>query len=196
MLSEESRNTIINILNGKDTSREAGYKVASAMEMLFNCYSSYSKLAKELYQELKPVGKRRLMALLSISAFSLCHKWRISGLDDWDDRRKASESFAYKNEGIFEELFNENAGFSIEKREYNTEYPPTDVSCIWTTECIQKIKESDSLYLLGYLSKWINCHPTLQQAFFGGCVQGILVDNYKKRLVPPLNYDCITFPFY
>jgi len=173
------------LLNSRKNETADGVQIARLMESAYNCYGSYGRMSKELWEELTPSGKKRLMTCISLAAMQMSHEWKCCGFDSWDDRKKASLSFSFNNSSYFEKLFEKNAGFPLQVVDRGP--------CFWDCVCSAQTKDT---FMEGFLSRWTNVHSTLKQAFFGGMVRGVLVENAGVTFVPPLNYGEVVFPFY
>ena len=178
------------IFNQGKMQQEDGEKVCELLDRMYNCYSSYANLSSGLYDRLSAKGKKAFQSILAIACLCLSYEWVRKGYKDWDKRKEAAESFCYKNKEFFEDLLKKSTGIGLETND-DMQYLAHDL----TSSCRQEINESGKSYLLGFLNKWVNVHPTLQQSIVGGCVKGILMKNAKTCLIPPLDYDDVVFPF-
>lgn len=176
--------SLVVLINDRNKETANGREIAEKLSCVFNRFGGYTNMAKELYDALSPAGKKKLMVCLSLAAMQMSHEWKACGYNSWDDRKKASLSFSYNNKLYFDKLFEKNAGFALEVEDNS----PYFQSCVRYTQ----IKDT---FMEGFLGKWVNIHSTLKQAFFGGMVQGVLVENTKTSFVPPLNYGEVFFPF-
>lgn len=178
------------LIEGLDcANRESGGILCRTIEDMFNCFSSYSSMAEELYLSLSKKGKKILLSVACMAAFELAWTWEEKGFSDWDKRKRASEDFAFKNRDYFYTCFHKAAGFEVGVRERAGRM---------LIDCLNPRTFEGNVYLLGFLSRWVNMHPTLQQAFFGGMVQGVFIPHISKKneiLKPPLDYTEICFPF-
>lgn len=178
------------IINHGRLQQEDGEKVCELLDRMYNCYSSYARLSSGLYDRLSAKGKKVFQSILAIACLCLSHEWARNGYKDWDKRKEAAESFCYKNREFFEDLFEKSTGLGLETTN-DKEYLPHAL----TNSCRRQIIESGKAYLLGFLNKWVNVHPTLQQSIVGGCAKGILLKDGKTCLIPPLDYVDMVFPF-
>lgn len=178
------------IINHGKMQQEDGRKICELLERMYNCYGSYAKLSSGLYDRLSAKGKKVFQSILAIACLYLSHEWARKGYKDWDKRKEAAESFCYKNREFFEVHFEKSTGLGLETindREY--------LANALTNSCRRQIIESGKAYLLEFLNRWFNVHPTVQQSIVGGCAKGILLKDGKTCLIPPLDYTDVFFPF-
>lgn len=187
-MNKEVFDNLVSLLNSKEKDFAHGKEIAGAVSSLFNCFGSYAKIADELYTSLSTSGKKKLMVCLSLSGMQLSHTWYVGDFRGKfrcsDLRKEASASFAYDNQHYFSELFEKYAGFSLSVE-------PDRSPCF--SECVP-YADLKNTYMQGFLLSWTNIHPTLQQAFFGGFVGGVLANGIGKTFVHPLNCERMCFP--
>lgn len=190
MVEEECKEKIAMLFDHGRLCQEDGERACELLGVLYNRYDSYTELSSGLYDRLSARGRKVFRSMLAIACLYLSHEWDRKGYMDWDKRKEAAESFCYKNREFFKDLFRKSTGLEWETTD-SRQYLPHAL----TSSCRQAINESGRAYLLGFLDKWANTHPTLQQSIVGGCVKGILLRDGKVRLVPPLDYTKVAFPF-
>ena len=179
---------LIALLNNGDSSERTGKEVCELLGRYFNCFGSYQNMLEALNNSLSKKGRSRLLAMICFAAMKYSHDRSVFG-ETYDLRNKASQSFAYKNIGFFEEEFYDSCGFTPTLFRDDRDRSYTGVLSP------KEFKENGCNYLLGFIHKWNNEHPTIQQAIFGGYTKGILVKNSKYKWAPPLDYCEVAFPF-
>lgn len=190
MTQEECKEKIVMLLSHGRMQQEDGARICELLGILYNCYGSYAELSGELYERLSIRGRKKFCSMLAFACLYLSWEWIGKGYTDWDMRKAAAESFCYKNRDFFEKLFKKNAGFRLE----TVEGEKYLVNAL-TGSCREAIRDSGRAYLFGFIHKWVNIHPTLQQSIVGGCVQGILMKDGNPSFAPPLDYAKVAFPF-
>lgn len=176
---KEQLKEVCQLLNGAQMDEEDARKVAGCLSSSFNCFGGFEKIAVELYSGFTRTGKKRFDALFAVSMLELADRWRKNGRDYWDDRKKASMSFAYQNEDFFRSLYEKCIGHPMEEVVSDTTRPRSFV------ESYQFPREE--AWVRGYLHKWVDIHPTLQQAFTKGVV--------KSGTYADLPFETANFPF-
>lgn len=182
-----SMEEMIKLLNQESLTEEDGTTICKKMGSAYNCFGSYPKKSVEIYESLTPEGKRNFILAVCISAFELAYSYNPDAI--WiDDRKKASQIFAQNNIDWFNEKFKKLTGFmpSVKDNE-DGRYYPGDINYM-------EFKNNGCEWLIGYLSAWVTEHSTIKQSFFGGVVNGILVNKYLDELKPNSDYG-ISFPF-
>ena len=176
---KEQLKEVCQLLNGAQMDEEDARKVADNLSISFNCFGSFEKMAVELYSGFTRTGKKRFDALFAVSMLELADRWRKNGRDYWDDRKKAAMSFAYQNEDFFRALYEKSIGHEMEEVAFESLRPRSFV------ESYRFPKEET--WVRSYLNKWVDIHPTLQQAFTKGVV--------KSGTYADLPFENARFPF-
>ncbi len=164
-MDEMRKEKLVELLNSDSTDEQHGADVCRELGSAFNCFGSYSKMMAELNDALTEYGKDRLKIYICCAAMSLARSYAVNGCTCWDDRKKASEQFAYENEATFKAMFEEITGFVPEIVDNTMSYYP---------RAINRAQWRDRQDMLGFLSKWADEHSTIKQAMFGGYVRGVL----------------------
>lgn len=179
---KENMEKIAALLNKTELTEEEGQQIGKLIGSAYNTLS-YDKLSAELISFLEKLGKIRLQAMIAMIAQENAWEWKCSNFDHWDDRKKASLSFSYKNLDKFKDMFFENAGFALEVVRPDENY---------FLYAIDK-RPIKNTYLKGILVWWMTEHSTIKQAFFGTTCKALGFE--EQGYLPPLNYDSLIFPF-
>lgn len=168
-----------------DKSEEKGRDLARTLCNYCNTFGSYKKLIADVNKSLDREGKRIFETAMCLAAMSLATRYKEDG---WiDDRNQASKKFAAKNKEWFETQLACNLGF----------VPNVNLSDIERYQnyrhALSNAQFREDSWCLGFLEKWDNEHPTLQQAAFGGYVTGVLVD--EDDFIGNYPNGEIIFPF-
>lgn len=170
-------------------SYQAGEALCQALSMTYNCFGNYASMSGELYSILSKKGRRTLISFFCLSSFMLCSIFEQERFSEWDERVRASESFAYNNYPCIEKLFEETYGVC----------PQISHTC-GDSQQRSLIHANDVLRAVpafrGYADKWCSVHLTIKQAFFGSMAVAVLpLLTRGKELVPPLDFSTLRFPF-
>lgn len=177
------------IINHGGMQQEDGEKVCELLGVMYNCYGNYAELSARFYDRLSAKGKKVFQSIFALACLYLSHEWVSKGYKDWDKRKEAAESFCYKNRNIFEKLFQKSTGIVLETTDSRQ-----SLMRALTNSCRRELSVSGKAYLLGFLNKWVNVHPTTQQSIVGGYTKGVLLKDGRLSLIPPLDYEHIVFP--
>ncbi len=172
---------------GENTEYEETKRMAGKLSQFFNCFGSYSKKTADLYASLTDAGKSNYDLIALISMFSLAYEYEEHGLDCWDERKKASEIFSYKNKEFIQGRFNEVAGFPItyDKGE----------GFLHRALNRKPFRDNGKAWVVDYLGFWNSEHSTLKQSFINGYVNGVLLPSYGEDKFSPNSDYGISFPF-
>lgn len=164
-----------------------GKGMASAIGTMFNTFGS-PKMDGFSDEEMNGI---RLCGYLTL--FSLCDWWERSGLNGWDDRKKASAVFAYRNKDLLQEQFSSLTGLpafpEAEQRGY---------------ELGQRMRAMpDSPYskagygwMPPFVTEMCTEHSTLQQSFVRWFTKEILFRDYPEGIFEGNNdMGTVSFPF-
>ena len=170
-------------------SYQAGEELCQVLNLTYNCFGNYAAMSKELYSMLSKKGKLTLISFFCLSSFMLCSIFEQKKFSEWDERVRASESFAHKNYRWMEELFEKTYGVC-----------PQISHALGDERRWSLIHENDVLRAVpafrGYAEKWLSMHSTIKQSFFGGMAVAVLpLVSGDKKLLPPLDYSDVKFPF-
>lgn len=179
----ESLEMALNNLNISEY--EQGREICKTMNILFNCFGSYEKIAQTVYEGIGNKAKKYLRAMVLLALLSLAQDSVCSGRFLLPDRRKeASMSFASKNQKLLQKMFQKATGIDLQIADTGyTLYHDADRRLF-----------QDQKYLLGFLEAWICVHPTIQQSIICGFVRGVLLKE-KVHFLPPLGFNEVVFPF-
>ena len=179
-LKDEKREKLITALNGNGTDGETGEVIFSGFDSIYNVFGSYKEISESVKDELSEEGERRFWVAWAICGMELAFHYIFCCFDEWDDRKKKSEEWAYKNISYIEEVFEKNCGkkvsfnelSSTEIRTNNYSFPTWFTRQIYyNDECWDFVRENRWLEKLA--QKFVNMHSTLKQSFFGGIVRMI-----------------------
>lgn len=180
-----SAESVSELLNNSDNSFESSIQIANGMSLFFNAFGSTSRRMKELENHLTKEGSLRLKGIISAIALQFAYERIKRGKATFDLRKEASEDFAYRNRGFFEEIFKRIYGF----------IPDTSLDKETFLTSIDRRDFEELQYVLGFLDKWINEHSTVKQYIFGGYVTGIVLENNPKYCFEkPCGYEDFCFP--
>ncbi len=182
---------LMNLLNAAEVTEATGTEIVKEVGRAFNCFTSYKRLARELYESLGEVGKKRLLALWSACGLYFAYYYITHDYDRWDLRDKASHEFSFKNLETLERLFHKATASAV----------------TLSDKTAQELKEVRSfsrlladcgadLWIQSGISEWVGEHPTLRQAFFSGFYNGVVEEMVSPAaIVPNGNYGTVVFPF-
>jgi len=185
MMEKDRFKNLCLLLDNDKKDREIGQELAKEISYLYNCCGDYRKISSQLYERLSLEGKKCFLICLCLAAMEMAHTWNISGRAYWDDRKVASMSFSHDNLTYFKELFFKQTGFLLTVEAQRSNY---FLHCI----AYREIKDT---FMEGFLCKWGNMHPTIQQSFFGGVVRGVLMQNTNLLFASSLDCRDAYFPF-
>lgn len=148
---------------GREDDMDYGRELVRSLCDEFNFFGSYQTKMKTLNDSLNDKGKNTLRALICIAALEMAKAYKSRG-GCWDDRKKASEEFAYSNITVFEDEFRKITGFAPEASQG---YDPLGLDRM-------QFQTAGYAYLYNAVRAWANAHSTLKQAVFGGYVRGVM----------------------
>ena len=185
------REELVALLNSQAEDRETGSNIINGLSSMFNCFTSYKRLAKSLYDELNKNGKNRLVTIWALCGLYFAWHYRRAGYERWDLRDRHSFELAYKNCELLENIMKEYSGIKIKISDLSD----SEISehhfeqLMWKTGGV-----GHESYLSGAASEWCGEHPTLRQSFWGGFYEGVIEDLLNENFVPNSEYG-IAFPF-
>lgn len=167
-----------------------GSAMAEALTDTFNAFGQ-PKIDGLTEEEMKGI---RLCGYLTL--FELCDWWEASGCDGWDERKKASALFAYRNKNLLSEQFKKLTGLDA-----FPERLPFDAN--YNLGRRMELKPNRDAYVnAGYA--WMpeftaimyTEHSTLQQSFIRWFTKEILFKDYPEGIFEGNNdRGTISFPF-
>lgn len=96
-MREQEVNAIIELLNSDKTDVETGEIILKHIDRAYNCLGSYSGISKSIFESLSKAGKERFYKIWCIAGFELAYSYIREDKNPWDDRKKASMQFAFRN---------------------------------------------------------------------------------------------------
>lgn len=163
--------TFVNLINKPTLSFNDGTVIGKELGYLFNSFTSYSKLSSEIYSNLNKKGKKRYYLLFLAIAQKTIYTRLQNNHETWDDRFKASENFFWENKEFFSKAFEKNFDVPFE-------------------ESLEKTLRDESFeYVRSFISRWVDIHPTVKQAFVGGTAPLL------KELESAAQIEVPCFPF-
>lgn len=180
------------LLNRETLTEEEGKELALNIEDLFNGLGSK---AKGIYEGLSAKGKNRMLLCAYLALFDVARWWIANGCDGWDDRKKASAIFAYRNLDFLSERFEETTGLPAMPECPDERYGYFHMMTSGWNQ--KKYIDSGYEWMLGFMSKWGNAHSTLMQSFIRFMVNEVILPSYPDhKFAGNTSYDgSIAFPF-
>jgi len=182
---------MILLLDNESLSENDGISIGKSIGNFFNSFGSTTEKARRIYyNNLGTNGKQNFLRAVCMSAFELAASYEPEACIK-DERKLASQIFAYRNIDWFKNLFFNITGFvpsfNFCERIYYEDINEPEIKNVF--------QSNGCAWLLGYLRSWIAEHSTIKQSFFGGTVNGILIREYPDVRFIKNNEYGITFPY-
>lgn len=169
---------MVTLVSQRELTREEGRELAQAISMVCNTYS-YGRVYKAI-PTLSKKGRDRLVALTCMIGLIFASEREDRGKPTWDDRKRASEDFAFLHRWDFlTYLQGKNAIIGERLSQSLSEQ---------VTLSIEERRSYEQSFPSGFLAEWRMIHPTLQQIFFGQMVRVLIEQGV-------LNCEVPRFPF-
>lgn len=185
-LKKMELNELLSYDFGSDEAYEYAGALATSIGMFVNCYGGEKKF-KDLVDGLNTAALHRFNLVATMIFLELAYDWRTSGCDYWDERKKESMKFAYRNEFFFLDRFKELTGFELPLKTDDSPYKNLHFSHVLDYKVFN---DKGQVWLTHFASYWINEHSTLKQNFCRNYVFTVLKPNY-----PDVDFGKIYFPF-
>ena len=174
----EKLKVLIEALNGDEKDEKCGEIIFDAIDNLYNTFGSYSGISEAIRENLNENGLKRFWTVWAICGMELAWHYIYVDFDEWDDRKKASEIYAYKNILSIEEMFEKNCGAKI-SFDGLTSFKIREKNCGFSSWLIKQIYMIDEDWTFVRNNRWIerlaqkftSMHSTLKQSYFGGVVK-------------------------
>lgn len=169
-----------------------GADLAVDIESLFNGSGCN---AKAFYAEMSKNAQNRFLICAYLALFDAAKWWINSELNGWDERKRASAIFGYRNLDLLSKQYEELTGLQAmpECSDNRCGYYGVLVNG-WNRKTII---DAGYEWILGFAGKWASAHSTLQQSFIRFAVNNILLVKYPDgTFIGNRVYDDgISFPY-
>lgn len=173
------------LLETEDVNDCISSQLAKVIGSTYNNFDNHRKETLEFFNALSREGKQRFLAVGSLAAVTLAHRYRFNGYEEWDKRKEDSVRFAYCNQDFFTNLL-ESLGISFQYKHEKLD-PYSDMLFYDAVIFHTGIKIHNIELFLG---SFIDIHSTLIQNFFKGFYEVV------KCKYPKHNFGNFNFPMY
>lgn len=193
-MREQEVNAIIELLNSDKTDVETGEIILKHIDRAYNCLGSYSEISKSIFESLSKVGKERFYKIWCMAGFELAYSYIREDKNPWDDRKKASMQFAFRNVFCIEKIFNDFDDMQIHILSIDTKEMENELFDRWFSRKIwnerkERIEDSSLAWLYGFVRKWLTLHSTIKQSYYGGVYNGVVTIEKTNQ------FEEMSFPF-
>ena len=194
MISNTECAKAIDLLNSSQNDKDNYIAALRSLDDIFNTLSfRRDDKARDIYSNLTENGKKKFLAIWSLTGIELAYVWIARGFDSWDDRKKASQQFAFKHRFTIEEIFKNSTGYILDTSKETTDTTSDTFFPTWCKRNIRKqVNEEnhEEIFKFDRLAFEISSmHSTIKQSFFGGTVKGVIIPEHLIE-----DEDCY-FPF-
>ncbi len=188
---DKAREDLILALNGNETDEETGKVIFNSIDKIYNVFGDYREISDSVLSELSEHGKKRFAIASAICGMELAFHYISVKFDEWDDRKKRSEEWSFKNIQKIEDVFEKNSGkrVSFDGVYYDKIRSENLSFASWLTRQIWELNDNNWDYVKEnrwieiVAQKFVTMHSTLKQSYFGGVVHLFTDDDVRFPLI-------------